>query len=90
MISWRVRIVCGSHTDTVTTTSRRSQAVVELLAAYSHSAQAAGLRLCHTAARTSPVCAPETEREAPVAQQRRTKNPESPTPCATSRDDVVS
>jgi hypothetical protein len=56
-------MVCGSRNDTVVTTSRRSLTVVEVLAVYSHSAQAADLRLCHTVALTSPVC-PETEREA--------------------------
>ena len=37
---------------------------MELLAAYSHSAQAANLRLCHTVALTSPVRAarPSTKR----------------------------
>ena len=39
--------------------------MVEVLAAYSHSSQAADLLLCHTAALTSPVC-PETQSEAPV------------------------
>ncbi|MGH3808290.1 MAG: hypothetical protein ACRDRU_17040 [Pseudonocardiaceae bacterium] len=43
---------------------------MEVLAAYSHSAQATDLRLCHTAALTSPVC-PETEREASVKPARR-------------------
>jgi hypothetical protein len=38
--------------------------IVEVLAAYSHSTQATDLRLCRTAARTSPVCAarPSTKR----------------------------
>lgn len=36
---------------------------MELLASYSHSTQAADLRLCYTMALTSPVC-PETERTA--------------------------
>jgi hypothetical protein len=45
--------------------NRRPPTVVEVLAAYSHSAQAADLLLCHTVALTSPVC-PETEREASV------------------------
>jgi hypothetical protein len=38
--------------------------MVELLAAYSHSAQAADLRICHTMALTSPVRAtrPNTKR----------------------------
>jgi 2,4-dienoyl-CoA reductase-like NADH-dependent reductase (Old Yellow Enzyme family) len=37
---------------------------VELLAAYSHSVQAADLRICHTMALTRPVCAarPNTKR----------------------------
>ena len=37
---------------------------MELLTAYSHSAQATDLQLCHAAARTSPVCAarPRTKR----------------------------
>jgi hypothetical protein len=38
--------------------------MVELLTAYSHSTQAADLRLCYTVALTNPVCRPETEREA--------------------------
>ena len=37
----------------------------KVLAAYSHSMQSAGLRLCHTVAVTSPVC-PEAEREASI------------------------
>jgi hypothetical protein len=41
----------------------------EVLAAYSHSAQASNLQLCHTVALTSPVCA-ETEREASVEPAR--------------------
>jgi hypothetical protein len=40
--------------------------IPEVLTAYSHSAQAADLRLCHTTALTSPDCAPETECEASV------------------------
>jgi hypothetical protein len=36
--------------------------MVELLTAYSHSTQAADLRLCYTVALTNPVCRPETER----------------------------
>jgi hypothetical protein len=43
---------------------------VELLTAYSHSAHAADLRLCQTAALTSPVCASETERETSVESAR--------------------
>jgi hypothetical protein len=49
---------------------------VEVLAAYSHSAQAADLRLCHTVALTSPVCAPK-----PSA-----KRPESPRDHLDERD----
>ena len=41
---------------------RPEQCSVELLASYSHSAQAADLRLCRTVALSSPVC-PETEGE---------------------------
>jgi hypothetical protein len=44
--------------------------MVEVLAAYSHSTHAAELRLCYTAALTSPVRAPETEREASVKPAR--------------------
>src|SRR5262249_26960134 len=40
----------GSHTDTVITTNRRSPTVVEILTTYSHSAQAADLRICILAA----------------------------------------
>jgi hypothetical protein len=43
---------------------------VEVLAAYSHSAQAAELWLCHTLALTSPVC-PETEAKRPGSLQDR-------------------
>jgi 2,4-dienoyl-CoA reductase-like NADH-dependent reductase (Old Yellow Enzyme family) len=49
---------------------------VEVLAAYSHSAQAPDLRLCHTVALTSPVCAPK-----PSA-----KRPESPRDHLDERD----
>jgi hypothetical protein len=50
-----VIMVCGLHTDTVATTTRRSQTVVELLATYSHSVQPAGLLLCHAVALTNPL-----------------------------------
>jgi hypothetical protein len=43
--------------------------VVELLVAYSHSAQAADLQLCYTVALTSPVH-PDTERETSVNPAR--------------------
>jgi hypothetical protein len=38
---------------------------VELLAAYLHSTQAVELRLCHTVALTSPVCAPKPSAKRP-------------------------
>jgi hypothetical protein len=40
--------------------------MVEVLATYSHSMQAADLRLCTTMALTNPVGSPETERETSV------------------------
>jgi hypothetical protein len=43
---------------------------VEVLTAYSHSVQAADLRLCYTVALTNPMRAAETESEAPVEPAR--------------------
>ena len=42
---------------------------VEVLASYSHSAQAVDLRICCTMALSNPVC-PETEHEASVTPAR--------------------
>jgi hypothetical protein len=44
--------------------------MVEVLTAYSHSAQATDLRLCHTVALTNPMRAAATEREVPVEPAR--------------------
>jgi 2,4-dienoyl-CoA reductase-like NADH-dependent reductase (Old Yellow Enzyme family) len=44
---------------------------VELLAAYSHSAHAADLRLCHTGARTSPARAPRLSAKRPWSLRDR-------------------
>lgn len=44
--------------------------VVEVLAAYSHSAHVADLRICHTMALTTHGVCPETEREASVEPAR--------------------
>ena len=63
-------MVCGSRNDTVVTTSRKSQTMVEVIAIYSHSAQAADLRLCRTAALANPSRTPETEREASAEPAR--------------------
>jgi hypothetical protein len=46
-------------------------AEVEVLAAYSHSAQAAGLRLCHTMALASPLCAPRPSAKRPWSLHNR-------------------
>jgi hypothetical protein len=45
--------------------------MVEVLAAYSHSTQAAELRLCHSAALTSPVCAPKPSAKRPWSLRDR-------------------
>jgi 2,4-dienoyl-CoA reductase-like NADH-dependent reductase (Old Yellow Enzyme family) len=44
---------------------------VEVLTAYSHSAQAADLLLCHTVALTSPVCAPRPSAKRPWSLRDR-------------------
>ena len=44
---------------------------VEVLTAYSHSTQAAGLWLCHTAALTGPLCAPRPRMKRPVSLRDR-------------------
>ena len=62
---------CGSHTDTVVTKNRRSTTVVEVLTAYSHSTQAADLRICHTAALTSPVRTPRLSAQRPWSLHER-------------------
>jgi hypothetical protein len=45
--------------------------VVELLTAYSHSVQAADLRLCHTVACTSPVRTPKASAKPPWSLRER-------------------
>ena len=44
---------------------------VELLNAYSHSTQAADLRLCHTVALTNPVCTPRPSAQRPWSLRER-------------------
>ena len=44
---------------------------VELLTAYSHSAQATHLRLCHTMALTSPACTPRPSAKRPWSLRER-------------------
>ncbi|PZS28300.1 MAG: hypothetical protein DLM61_15145 [Pseudonocardiales bacterium] len=44
---------------------------MEVLASYSHSAQAADLRLCHTVALTSPACAPRPSAKRPWSLRDR-------------------
>lgn len=44
---------------------------MEVLTAYSHSAQAADLRRCHTAALTSPARAPEPSAQRPWSLRER-------------------
>ena len=51
--------------------TRRSQTVVELLTAYSHSAQATDLQLCHTVAFASPVRTPKPSAKRPWRLRER-------------------
>ena len=51
---------------------------MEVLTLYSHSTQAADLRLCHTLALTSPVRAPETEPKRPCSLRDRLDERDSP------------
>jgi hypothetical protein len=62
---------CDSRNDTVVMTSRRSPTVVEVLATYSHSAQAANLQLCRTVALASPACAPRPSAKRPWRLRER-------------------
>jgi hypothetical protein len=70
-------MVCGSRNDTLSQQSSRSQAVVELLAAYSHTTQAADLQ----------ICVPRTTRDQRPAAESATTAPWSL--CERLSDEVI-
>jgi glyoxylase-like metal-dependent hydrolase (beta-lactamase superfamily II) len=57
----RVIVTHGHEDHAGSAAAVRSWGDVEVLAAYSHSAQAADLGLCHTVALTNPMCVPKTD-----------------------------